>query len=383
MIEIFLIIFQLFIFILFFSFNFMILNKNFLQKIDYNFLENFTFNVIIQSNLILVLSFLNLKLDEIIYFCLLFNSIIFVIYLIKWKKAKLKIKKIDFSIFFFIFICLIIFFDISYNLVLGWDVEKFWVYKTLNFYNDRSIENLENYARPNYPYFGSLLWAFFWKLSLISEEYSGRLFYAFIYVLSIFTLVNNLNTLKLFKYIFALLIILATYDYYLLMNGNQEVVIFSMICFIMNCFYKLSEKNKINENYYLINLLLIFNLLFWTKPESIIYVFIVISTLLLFFKIKLKKKILILVSSLSLFLLKIFIYKIYNLELSLNSCCYNDFSTSGILNKISFDRILLITNFFFLSLFKNYLLLLGLIFLFLSFFNKKKITLYICIFISH
>ena len=141
MIEIFFIFIQLLIFISFFSLNYLIFNQNFLEKINFDIFENFTFNVIIQSNFILILSFFNLSLNNIIYLCIFFNIIILIFYLIRRKTIKIKISKIDLTAFFFSFVCLAIFFDVSFNLVLGWDVEKFWVYKTLNFYNGRSIEN--------------------------------------------------------------------------------------------------------------------------------------------------------------------------------------------------------------------------------------------------
>ena len=34
--------------------------------------------------------------------------------------------------------------DISNQIVLGWDAQKFWVYKTINFYDNGNLESLKN-----------------------------------------------------------------------------------------------------------------------------------------------------------------------------------------------------------------------------------------------
>ena len=73
-----------------------------------------------------------------------------------------------------------IFLEVANNLVIGWDAQKFWIYKMLNFYSGNSITNLANLPNAWYPYLGSLSWSFFWKVSFLQHEYSGRLFYVFI-----------------------------------------------------------------------------------------------------------------------------------------------------------------------------------------------------------
>ena len=73
-----------------------------------------------------------------------------------------------------------------------------------------------------------------------------------------------------------------------------------------------------------------------------------------------------------LLLARVLVYKFYGLNIGVNSCCWNDLSPSGIINKISIDRILLISKFFIFSLLKNHLILLSLFFLIIS---KNKFNL--------
>ena len=245
MTEIFFIFLEFIIFISLFSLNILAFQRNFLKLFNLSFYENLTFNVLFQINLILFLSFLNLSFEKIIITYLSTICIIFVFYILNWKIFLNFLKNINYKIFLLSFICLVIFIDIAFNLSLSWDADKFWFSKTLNFYNNNSVSNLENIARPFYPYLGSLLWATFWKISFIGQEYSGRLFFAFIYILSILLIFENLNTSRIFKIVFSMLIFLTTYDYYLLVGGNQEIIIFALVCFSMNYFYKLSYKKKL------------------------------------------------------------------------------------------------------------------------------------------
>ena len=86
-------------------------------------------------------------------------------------------------------------------------MNKVVFYKALNFYDEGTIKKLTNQPLGDgysYPFLGSLLWAFFWKISLISEEYSGRLFYVLLYILALFSLSDKLKTSLIPKIIFSL-----------------------------------------------------------------------------------------------------------------------------------------------------------------------------------
>ena len=369
MIELIFIFFQLFFFLIIFSIGgFNIAKKNYSINNDSFIYENFSNNIIIQLNLILFLSFLNFSLDQIVYSYLIF---IFVLLIYNFKFFISKNSFINFEVFFLIFICLIIFFNISFNLTLSWDAEKFWFDKALNYYNGDSIDNLKNLNRSYNPHLGGLIWAFFWKLSLISNEYAGRLFYGFFYIISISLLISNLKTKNIYKFILILLVILSTYDYRILFSGNKEILIFSIICLLLHSLNKLSKKKVINENKEILIFIFSTNLLLWSKQVGFVYLISLIIPLIFFFKISINKKIIIVASCCALYFLKFFIYKFYNFDLNLKSCCYNDFTVQGIINKITIERIFLIFSYLFFYLFQNFIFIIGFIFLIIGFQDKK------------
>ena len=238
MIELILIIFQLSLFIILFSINPFIINKISYDQTSVSYNENISFNFLIFANLILILSFFNLKISQIINIYLIYISLFYFILLTKKFSTISKTNKKD---YFYDFIILFLFsavvlIDISNKLVISWDAEKFWLNKTLSFYNGFSIENLQNLNRTHYPFLGGLINSFFWKLSFIDFEYSNRLILGFIYCLSLILLIENLLISKIYKLIFLLLFLIITYDYYKLFSGNQEILIFSFICFTINSF---------------------------------------------------------------------------------------------------------------------------------------------------
>ena len=48
-------------------------------------------------------------------------------------------------------------------------------------YNNGYISDLSSTAYSHYSFLGSLLWAFFWKISIFEYEYFGRVFFLAIY----------------------------------------------------------------------------------------------------------------------------------------------------------------------------------------------------------
>ena len=147
---------------------------------NYSNFKNVNLNILISLNLILILGILNFKLSNIILVYVIFISSCFFINFLNKKKNYFN----DFHTLFFLFlITLILSIDLSYNLYLTWDAQKLWFFKTLNFYNNNNLDNLNNLPNPHYPFLGSLLWATFWKLSLLQNEYSGRIFYIFLFMI--------------------------------------------------------------------------------------------------------------------------------------------------------------------------------------------------------
>ena len=90
MTELILIIFQISLFFILFSINPLVVNKILYHKTTVSFNENISFNFLIFANLILILSFFNLKLSQIINFHLIYVSLF---YLILFKKKFTTISK--------------------------------------------------------------------------------------------------------------------------------------------------------------------------------------------------------------------------------------------------------------------------------------------------
>ncbi len=372
MIELINIFLQLFIFILIFSLgNFTGLKKTFLVERSNSLYEHYSYNIIVQLNLILFLSFLNINLDKIIYLYLFF---IFFLVVYNFHFLLLKNLFLNCYVYFLCFVCLIIFLNISFNLTLSWDTEKFWFQKVLNFYNGYSIDNLNNTGRSYNPHLGDLIWAFFWKFSLISQEYSGRLFFGFFYIISICLLASNLKTKIIYKFIIVLLIILATYDYRILFSGNKEILIFSILCLMLNSLNKIQFNNVKNINKEILFFVLAANLLLWSKQVGFVYLISLVIPLIFLFKIGNNKKFFIITSCFLFYLVKLFIYKIYNFDLNLKSCCYNDFTIQGIMNKISFERLLLILSYLIFYIFQNFVFVVGFVFLIFGIKSKKFLS---------
>ena len=367
MTEILFIIIQFFIIYFFLSLNICALNNKFSRLNNLSLPENISFNSIIFLNFILVVSFFNVSLSKIIFCYIIYLILMVIIYLNKFKTITISFKK-NFFYFILLFITsLVIFFEVSNNLVLGWDAEKFWIFKTLNFYNDNTITNLSTFRNPFYPYLGSLSWSFFWKVSFLENEYSGRFFYVFLYLISLLLIVSNFNFSKFYKCIFYIFLIIVSYDYtyhshWSMFSGLQEILIFSLVTIAMHFMYKLSNNNSNLDNLNIISILLICNSLIWIKHEGFIISLALILTLLLFFKLEFNKKIFIFSSFLGIIFIRFFIFEVYDLNPSdIQHSGFENIELVEILKRISLERIFIILKFLLLNLFSNYLFLTGLV----------------------
>ena len=348
-----------------------------------NFINQLIFNSVLHLNFILFLTFLNITLDFItlIYFLSLLTIFIFAFFKnIRWFYSNR-------YYYFWIFIILFILStDIAYSLALDWDSQIVWLFKTLNFYNEGTIKDLSNLPRGDgysYPYLGSLTWAFFWNISFINEEYSGRIIYIFLYIVSLFALCEKLKANLISKLIFLLFLILLSYNY-IFFGGSQDILIFCFISFAAFYLHDIFiKKIKKLEKSNLIILPLIFNCLIWTKNEGVIYSFIILFLISFFSQIKLSQKIFLIFSTIFLLILKIFIYKYFNLDLSINSLLYENISVLSIISGIfSIKTIIFLKNLFLFGFLKNYFFIIGVVFGVIYLYLKgidKKIA-YICIF---
>ncbi len=378
MIEFIYLVTQFFIFYLLTSFNFLgITNKKVLKILPFS--ENITLNIIIFFNFILIVSFTNVNLDIIIKSYLIFYSLLVLLNFYKFKTL-LKLDKDNLYSFSLLFITsLIIFIEISNNLVLGWDVQKFWIYKTLNFYNGNSIDNLSNLPNSWYPYLGGLSWSFFWKVSFLNNEYSGRLFYIFVYLCSILLLINNLKLSHFYKSVFFISIIIISYDYsfhshWSMFSGYQEILIFSLLTISTHFLFRLIQNEKKTENLDLFSILLICNLLIWIKHEGFIISTSLIFTLIIFSNLAKKKKIITFFSFFIILFFRFFIFDYYDLNSSnILHVGYQELNLNEFYNKLSPDRLFMISKFLILNLLSNYLILIGILLLVTLKFRKKKI----------
>ena len=390
MTELIFILIQFFIIYFFLSFNICALNKNTSKLKNLSLPENISFNAIIFLNFILIISFLNVNLNKIIFCYVLYLILMMAVYLSKFKTLIISFKNNFFYLSLFFITSIVIFLEVSNNLVLGWDAEKFWIYKTLNFYNENTITDLSNLRNPFYPYLGSLSWSFFWKISLIENEYSGRLFYVFLYLASLLLIIKNFNFSKFYKIIFYILLIIVSYDYthhslWSMFSGHQEILIFSLVTIAMHFMYQiLNDKKKFNY-FHIISILLIFNLLVWIKQEGFVISLTLILTLIFFLKPDLKKIFFILGIFLMIVFFRFFIFEIYELNPSnIQHSGFENIKLEEIAERISIERILLVLKFLLFSLFSNYLILIGIGVLSIMIITKKKLDkiFYVIFFLS-
>ena len=311
----------------------------------------YSLNLMINLNILLLCSLLPIPIHEYQILFLFFYVIMLVYKIYKKNFDNLFFDKHTFFIFFISFI--IIATAVAANLEFGWDAKFFYYTKTLFFFEGIDIGEIKNFK--NYfwhPHFGSYVWAFFWKLPFISAEYFGRLFYVFIFCFSILNIL--FSCIK--KYNFRLFIFLSTLILiyrYELFSGLQEILIFSLLVVSSKLISDLKlDKNNIN----IFILLLIMNILLWTKSEGLVFLIILMFILILNNKISLKKKYIIFFVSIVLISFKKIIYVYLNFDHVAQSHYNLDFlltlNLDEVLSRIKYIFIYLsyysITNTFFI-----------------------------------
>ena len=270
--------------------------------------ESLIFKSIIFINILLVFSLLNISLNYLIISLIIFS----LVFILKEKeKIKINFNLKNFLIFIYIFIISIV---LAYDLQLGWDAKFFWFLKTINFYQDNSLLNLEKLPATDYPHLGSYIWSFFWRFPFDSYEYLGRIFYVFLYILSIFYFCEIFKSNETYRLILSSLIILTTFDIELF-NGNQEIVIFSLMLVAAKLSYELVTKKIKSPTDHLIFLLLSFNAALWVKNEGLFLLGFILFIILFFGKLNLKQKKFILLGSALLIIARFIIFYFLNTEL--------------------------------------------------------------------
>ena len=270
------------------------------------------FNLIINLNILLLFSFFPIPIENYQLILLSIYLLIFLYYLFSNKLNLHSLTKksyLNFLILFFTFIILSI--NISNQLNLGWDAKYFYYIKSLFFFEGLGLNELSEFEHNKWhPYFGSYLWAFFWSLPNFEYEYFGRLFYLFTFCIAIYfiTCSDKKNSIiQSIIYLF-LLILLFSYERF---SGLQEVLLFSLLLVSSKILYDLNFDKKFLN---LLILLLIINLLIWTKSEGIVYSLIIFSITLLNKKISFKEKVNFFLIIIILLGIKYLVYSVYNFE---------------------------------------------------------------------
>ena len=278
------------------------------SKFTTSLTESLTLKSIIFINILLVFSLLNISLNYLIISLILFSLILI---LKEKEKLKINLNLGYFLIFIYIFIISIV---LAYDLQLGWDAKFFWFLKTINFYQDNSLFNLEKIPATDYPHLGAYIWSFFWRFPFDSYEYLGRVFYVFLYILSIFYFCEIFKSNETYKLILSSLIILTTFDFELF-NGNQEIVIFSLMLVAAKLSYELVTRKIKNPTNHLIFLLLSFNAALWVKNEGLFLLGFILFIILFFGNLNLKQKKLLLLGLILLITVRFIILYFLNTEL--------------------------------------------------------------------
>ena len=329
------------------------------RQFTYN--TSYICNLLVFINLLLFLKLCNLSLDTIIkasFLFLIINLIVFI------KKLKLQFQ---FFILILIFFFIISSIDIAYNLEIYWDGQKVWLNKAIILFNSGTIAEFKESIKPNYPFLGSILWSFAWKLSGSEYEYFGRIFYLIVFLSSLFFLASLIK-INFIKKIFFILCFLFIYDYWHF-RGTQEILVFSFLL-ISSCSVYLIKNERKNINYYIIYFLSL-NLMIWTKNEAIFFAIFLTIILCINNKIKNMNKFIIIICSILLIFLRFIIFELYNFEnnLSRDYDFKNLFET--LISNLNFNNFIFILKNLIISFIKFPHILPSIFLLFLL--SKKKI----------
>ena len=358
---------------------------NFFNNGKANLIEKLEIGIVFNIFLLLVASFFLRKNSNIVLYFLFIFFLFNLFFFIKDSFNFFKFKKIIINKEFIIFFLLVFIFSInlSNNLKIGWDAQNYWLLKKLVFTNNGDIFDLQLTPMKSYPYLGSFLWFFYSKVSFAGYEYFGRIFYVFLFLVSIFSVlsISRLDFIKNFLLIIASVFLIYNLN---LFNGYQEVLIFSLTLILTKAFYKylnFFKKKNSSHNYFYFTAIIILNILF-IKNDSLIIIFIFLSSLLLI-KIQTTDKIKFVFVIFSVFFFKYFLFNYINLNNYLQEDNYQNISITKLLDFFNSERILLILKYLFFAFLDNPLFLIGVFFLTILFKNYKKNKFYLFLLLSY
>ena len=198
----------------------------------------------------------------------------------------------------------------------------------------------------------------------------GRIFFIYVYLLSIIYLVNNSVIKESFKIFFFLLLVILSYKA-IYFNGNLEILAFSLFVILsVDLSIILKKKNYAQQTP---RILLTILCLVWTKNESTVIVFVNLIIFYFFYTYR-KKNILIylFIPFVFIVLLRLFFNYYYKFDVV-------DYQFSKTLNldiNYLFKGVIVISEELVKGLFKNSILLISCLFIFINFFSKKKNIFY-------
>ncbi len=359
-------------------FNFYLLKKYSILNVTYS--ESMLINIVVNCNLLLILSFFLINLNFIFFMYLVGMLLIFFHFIKDYIKL---IKKNFFLNIFFIVIFYSISLIIIKNAYLDWDGLGHWIYKASVYYHGGEYKDLVGLPFDYYPHLGSYIWAFFWKNSLIQNEYLGRLFFIFIFLVAIFSLNSRFSEkFSDFEKFFFIFVIIYLSTNFFLFGGYQEYFLFFIFFCFSNFFVKFFLGKNINSSNYFPELLILFttNTIMWIKQEGFFYFIILNILFLIHAKRDLFKKFIFSLSALIMLFCFIYIKNIYFDSLRFNDDVVNAETFKNLQFEYLFTKIIIITKYFIITFFKYpiwLIILISLLFLGLSpnFFDKYKFVL--------
>ena len=328
-------------------------------------IDNLSQNLVLLLSFIWIASVFDLPKENLFIFLYILSF--FTIFCLIFSKKDFSI---DILSFFSICIVLILSIVIANDLFLSHDSRLYWIEKAKIFYNGKFV-NDDMTIKNEYPHFGTYLWGYFWKNSYIDYEYTGRIPYIIIYIFAISHTVNVLKARVPIKLTLFLIIILFSYEskYF---DGRQDILLFSFNLFIFRFLYEIFiNKQEVKKN--LILIILVLNLILWTKTDGLLY--LIVYGLVLFFFLERKNKLISLFSISLLFGIKIYFYKFWEISLNPSAQMYD----ANILQRITeidiFYRSYSIVYWYLINLFKNPLLLISLAIISVIYLSDRRFLL--------
>ena len=373
MIELLQIILIFFIFFLLLTVPINIFNSNLLIKENKLNLNIASFNLLINCNILLLLSIIPIALSSYNFFYPITYFFYFIyVYFIKNNQLQDYKKNLFFPSMLFI-IFLIVATNVASELTLGWDAKYFYYIKSLFFLENQILYDIKKFVFGTWhPHLGSYYWAFYWSLMPLKIEYFGRLFYVFIFIFSLFYVCHD-DLINTFKNNIIFILLVSIFYNYERFSGLQEILIFSFLAILSKFFFNLKYlKNK----YYALYIIMGCNLIIWFKVEGIVYSLILILILNVSSYVPKKIKIYSTISFLLLIILKIVVYQFFNEKTNfLVESSGHPYSLEYIYNlnvNFIFYKIKLIIPYLIFYTLNNVFFIAGILFLLIHIFEKNR-----------